>query len=233
MVLVNTKHEHFAQNVAKGLSHADAYVKAGYSTAGAAACASRLLTNANICGRINDLKTAISAGVIHREIRKRSWRVQVLQDRVDGMLALSALRANLYRTAVGEREYREVTNPAEEKQAIEDGFRHEQAFWELAGEVYPKSFVHPGRPNGGATGMLVKDFRGKNAEQEIWKFDGALEARIADDLKQAAIEEGQWTEKREMSGTVGMSEIMQRLNAGRDRVVALKAAREAAAGKVK
>jgi hypothetical protein len=28
----------------------------------------------------------------------------------------------------------------------------------------------------------------------IWKFDAQLEARIADNLKQAAIEEGQWTE---------------------------------------
>ena len=38
---------------------------------------------------------------------------------------------------------------------------------------------------GGATGMLVRDFRGKNAEQEIWKFDGALVAQINDTLTQA------------------------------------------------
>ena len=36
--------------------------------------------------------------------------------------------------------------------------------------------------------MLVKDYRGKDANQIVWKFDSALEARIADDLKQAAIE---------------------------------------------
>jgi hypothetical protein len=29
---------------------------------------------------------------------------------------------------------------------------------------------HPG----GATGMLVKEYRGKNAQQEIWRFDAAL-----------------------------------------------------------
>ena len=40
---------------------------------------------------------------------------------------------------------------------------------------------------GGSTGTLVRDFRGKNAEQEIWKFDGALVAEINDTLKQAAI----------------------------------------------
>ena len=34
-------------------------------------------------------------------------------------------------------------------------------------------------------------YRGKNAEQEIWKFDASLVAQINDVLKQAAIEEGQ------------------------------------------
>jgi hypothetical protein len=71
---------------------------------------------------------------------------------------------------------------------------------------------------GGATGMLVKDYRGKNAEQEIWKSDAALVAQICDVLKQAAIEEGQWTEKREAKGSVGIYVIMVRLNAGRKRV---------------
>jgi hypothetical protein len=37
---------------------------------------------------------------------------------------------------------------------------------------------------------VVKDYRGKDANQEVWKFDSALDARLADDLKQAAIEEG-------------------------------------------
>jgi hypothetical protein len=72
--------------------------------------------------------------------------------------------------------------------------------------------------------MLVKDYRGKNAEQEIWKFDAALVAQICDVLKQAAIEEGQWTEKRDAKGGVGMSEITRRLNAGRDRCAAAKRA---------
>jgi hypothetical protein len=41
---------------------------------------------------------------------------------------------------------------------------------------------------------LVKDLRGKDATQVVWKFDSALEAKIFEALKQAAIEEGQWTE---------------------------------------
>ena len=50
--------------------------------------------------------------------------------------------------------------------------------------------------------MLVKDYLGKNAEQEIWKLDEALVSQINATMKQAAIEEGQWSEKREMSGHV-------------------------------
>ena len=46
----------------------------------------------------------------------------------------------------------------------------------------------------------MKDYRGKNAEQEIWKADVGLESSIRDDLKQIAIEEGQWGEKREPNG---------------------------------
>ena len=33
-------------------------------------------------------------------------------------------------------------------------------------------------------------------QSEVWKFDSALESAIRKTLKQAAIEEGQWTEKR-------------------------------------
>ena len=86
-----------------------------------------------------------------------------------------------------------------------------------------------GYPNGAATGLLVKDYRGKDANQEVWKFDSALEARLAEDLKQAAIEEGQWTEKRDFSGTVGLSVIKARLHAGQQRVADAKVARDAAA----
>jgi hypothetical protein len=93
--------------------------------------------------------------VVAAEVRRRLWRVQVLQHRFDAMLALSEARA-----------------------------------LEYAGDP------------GGSTGLLVN--RGKDANQMVWKFDAALEARIADNLKQAAIEEGQWTEKRDIAGSAGI-----------------------------
>jgi hypothetical protein len=54
---------------------------------------------------------------------------------------------------------------------------------------------HPG----GATGMVVKEYRGKNGQQEIWEFDEALVKQINATLKQVAIEEGQWSEQRPLS----------------------------------
>ena len=56
------------------------------------------------------------------------------------------------------------------------------------------------------------------------EFDSALEARIAEDLKQAAIEEGQWNEKREVKAEAALAELKARINAGRDRLAAEKKA---------
>lgn len=40
--------------------------------------------------------------------------------------------------------------------------------------------VHPGYPNGAATGLFVKNYRGKDAYQEVWKFDsGAWTSRFS------------------------------------------------------
>jgi phage terminase small subunit len=171
-VLAHPKHEQFAQSVAKGITATGAYISAGYSKAGAAASASRLMTNANVSARIRELKTATAASVVKVEIRKRSARVQVGQNIVDRLCRLREARALQYAD-------------------------------------------HPG----GATGMLVKEYRGKNGQQEIWKFDAALVSQINATLKQAAIEEGQWSEKREMSGSLTpISVFRARLAAGRQRV---------------
>jgi hypothetical protein len=73
---------------------------------------------------------------------------------------------------------------------------------------------HPG----GATGMLVKEHRGKNAQQEIWKFDAALVSQINATMKQAAIEEGQWSEKRQLSDSRAISVRRARIEAGLQRL---------------
>ena len=180
-ILSNSKYEKFAQLVAKGVTVTEAYTSAGYSKASARSNASRLRDNEGISARIKELKVAVAERVITAEVRRRSWRVQVLQSRIDAMLGLSEARAIEY-----------AADP------------------------------------GGSTGLLVKDYRGKDANQVVWKFDAALEARIADNLKQAAIEEGQWTEKREVSGRVGVEVARVELRREQRRIADAKKAALAA-----
>jgi hypothetical protein len=167
-----------------------------------------LSANDNILQRINEIKAQVAERVISAEVRRRTWRVHEFQ----------------------------FQTRDEELAAIEEGCRALRPYMPPPATTgdwkdvlppplpeYPKTMFHPGYPNGAATGLLMKDYRGKNAEQVIWKFDGALEAKIMEALKQAAIEEGQWSEKREVQAA-GAAERKARINRGRDRLAAEKAA---------
>ena len=68
--LRNHKHEHFAQLVAKGEKPPRAYVAAGYSEAGAAQSAGRLLKDAQVCARIEQLRKAVEEPARERAIEK-------------------------------------------------------------------------------------------------------------------------------------------------------------------
>lgn len=122
-VLSNSKHKRFAQLIAKGVTAVDAYVSAGYSKANARSNASRLSANDGILERIKELKTAVADKVILAEIRRRNWRVQVLQDRVDRMLALSEARAIMFALQRDEGYEFRVDTMAEEHAAILEGCR--------------------------------------------------------------------------------------------------------------
>jgi hypothetical protein len=169
-VLPKSRHEQFAQFVAKGLSATQAYISAGYAERGAAQNASRLIKNYKVSRRIDELKEKISDGVVRLEIRERSVRLQILQSSVDGMRQVMAARALEY-----------ADQP------------------------------------GGSSGLLVKDYRGL-------KFDAALMSQLNATLKQAAIEEGQWSEKRDLTGSLSIEEGYALLTAGRDRLAAEKKA---------
>lgn len=56
---------------------------------------------------------------------------------------------------------------------------------------------------GGQSGLLVRDYKGGQIMTEIYKFDAAMAKEYREAMKQAAIELGEWTEKRELSGTEG------------------------------
>ena len=50
---------------------------------------------------------------------------------------------------------------------------------------------------GGETGLLVRDYKGGKRLKAVYKFDAALLKELREHEKQAAIERGEWTEKRE------------------------------------
>ena len=161
-VLDNSKHEHFALLVAKGVSASKAYVSVGYSVKGSAPSASRLLTNAKVCARIRELQETLSAGTIALEISSRNARVQALQNRWDRM-----------RRVIDER----AASPD---------------FAEVPG---------------GTTGLLVKDYKGKDADTPVYKVDISLLAELRAHEQQAAEELGQWSEKRELPEDALQNEI--------------------------
>jgi hypothetical protein len=78
-----------------------------------------LRLNALVSARIKELKAVVAdaAG------RPRTWRVQVLQNRVDGMLRLSEARATMYAEQKDEGHEFTVNNKAEELAALEEGCR--------------------------------------------------------------------------------------------------------------
>ena len=98
----------------------------------------------------------------------------VLQGLIDGGLALIEARKVMYADQMAEGRTLVVVDLTAETAAVVAGFS-EQSRPDQQDD--PKTLYHPGYPTGGATGMMVKDFRGKDAYQEIWKYDAALAAR--------------------------------------------------------
>ena len=92
-VLSNTRHELFAQGLARGVKATKAYVPAGYAENAARQNATRLARNPEIRARLQELKTATAAGVIAVEISHGNARRQVRQDIVDRLRQVIDARA--------------------------------------------------------------------------------------------------------------------------------------------
>ena len=69
----------------------------------------------------------------------------------------------------------------------------------------------------GETGLLARDYRGKDADHAIYKFDAAVIEKLNETLKQVAIESGQWIEKSQVKSDLSLG-IIEKLQAGRRRV---------------
>lgn len=97
-MLRNTKHEHFAQLVAKGEKAGPAYVAAGYSVNGADQSAARLLRDAEVCSRIAQLREAVEKPSRERAIEKaavdKAWVLHELIEVVKMAKSAEPVRDN-------------------------------------------------------------------------------------------------------------------------------------------
>jgi phage terminase small subunit len=91
--LTNPKHEQFVQNILRGLSPTEAYISAGYKGKGAANSSARLLKNAQVCTRLDELRKAITATVLQLAITERAERLIALQERWDALREAKAALA--------------------------------------------------------------------------------------------------------------------------------------------
>jgi hypothetical protein len=62
---------------------------------------------------------------------------------------------------------------------------------------------------GGDTGLLVRDWKGKDATKAVYKTDTALMGRILDIMRQAADELGQWVQKQDTEMKVDLVAILE------------------------
>jgi phage terminase small subunit len=80
MILTNPKYEIFAQKVAEGLSHTEAAKSAGYAAGSAHVTACRVLRNANVAARIEELKASISQMAVQTAGISKAWVMQRLRE---------------------------------------------------------------------------------------------------------------------------------------------------------
>ncbi len=118
--LKNARHERFCQEFAKTCNSTQAYINAGYSKNGAEPSSSRLLSNAKVRARVQELRGKIADGVVDMEIGRRSARMAAYQDRWQLLRELVAIRAEIWRSGgqVDSRLLREIR--ALEQQAAQD-----------------------------------------------------------------------------------------------------------------
>jgi hypothetical protein len=151
-VLDNSKHERFAQLVAKGVSATKAYISAGYSANGARAGAARLSAKTTVCARIREIQEILSAGTIALEISSRNARVAALQERWHRLRAALDLILQQRGTDMAD-------------------------------------------VPGGASGLLMRDYKGKEADRLVCRIDPGVVSLLAElrgHERQAAEELEQW-----------------------------------------
>lgn len=93
--LHNDKHEKFVQELVKGKGQGEAYLAAGYtakSVAVASAAATRLLKDARISARLNELRDLTKVRAIETASLSRAWVLEKLVENVNRALEAEPVR---------------------------------------------------------------------------------------------------------------------------------------------
>lgn len=93
--LKDPQQELFLHELLSGKSQADAYVAAGYKAKNAnvaAACASKLLRNANVAERYAELKEALIERTVEKSAVSKVWVIQRLVENVDRAMQAEPVR---------------------------------------------------------------------------------------------------------------------------------------------
>lgn len=102
-VLRNSRHESFAQAIAKGIAGSVAYKASGYGASGKAAeaCASRLLTDAKVAARVQELqskaarKVEVTVESIAKELEE-ARKLAIAEKQSSAAVAASMGKAKLF-----------------------------------------------------------------------------------------------------------------------------------------
>ena len=172
-LLTKPKHEHFAQLIAGGHTAGQAYVAAYGEAKGAAQSAFRLLKNAQIQGRIAELRGEISEKLLSTSIREKAFRLDALQRRWESLMQVIQERGQV----LGKLNL--------------DGYPIKATDDKPEGEDAETDEISSLPAPGAVTGLVCLDWRGKDALRAVWKVDTGLLAELRAIEEQAARELGE------------------------------------------
>lgn len=190
----NPRREQFSQLVARGETATSAYVEAFGQGKASGQLASRLLKNANVSARVAALRQIISAELLGKGIREVDGRVKALEKRAELLQEVIDRRAEEFR---GIEALAAIVD-------LEGGVVLDTSKWNEWRRQYPRlatglkndrvpigGLLYAGTP-AGVTGLIRRDYRGKNAERVIFQTDVPLLSELRAIERQAAEELGQW-----------------------------------------
>ena len=181
-----------------------AYRQAGYAPVGAKQGALRLLTRPKIQERLAVIVPRRYNTVVAREIGERQARLDGYDSRRNKLLQIIAERAMEHDANLADR--RRIQSEIAAVVMAQGGKCGAAAMAEVDGklkELHSELSRLPDPGAGGSTGLLTRSVKAIGAGKftrfvDEYRVDTALLRELRELEKQAAIEQGQWSEKREI-----------------------------------